>query len=194
LIFHWSSHFAKAEYSIRRSVATQSLGLGEYFLKKPYPNPPANTPPGTAWFGGPIAWFSVSLSIVGDDLNPVKITDLLGVQPDTAQRKGVRLPARGEKPGRLPSFGMWSICLRRDQTDEWDIEAAICALLDRIVVNNDVWKIAVDNAKARVFVGLSLDAGNRGFGFSPELLRRVADLGIQLDFDLYAEHPNDKQR
>ena len=85
---------------------------------------------------------------------------------------------------------MWSIRLCRDQTDEWDIEAVICALLDRIVVNNDAWKTAVGNAKARIFVGLSLDAENRGFGFSPEFLQRVADLGIQLDFDVYGERPD----
>jgi hypothetical protein len=82
---------------------------------------------------------------------------------------------------------MWSICLRREDTDEWDVEAAICSVLDRVAVQGDVWKSAVGGAQARVSVGLSLDSRNRGFGFSPEFLRRIADLQIQLDFDLYAD-------
>jgi hypothetical protein len=82
---------------------------------------------------------------------------------------------------------MWSIGLRREDTDEWDVEAAISSVLDRVAVQGDVWKSAVGGAHARIFVGLSLDSRNRGFGLSPQFLRRIADLQIQLDFDLYAD-------
>jgi hypothetical protein len=44
-----------------------------------------------------------------------------------------------------------------------------------------------------VFVGLTLDAYNRGFGLGPTLLRRAAELGLDLDFDIY-EGPDDDLR
>jgi hypothetical protein len=45
--------------------------------------------------GGPIPWFSVSLTIHADDLDPDEITRVLGVQPDQTQRKGVPPPLFG---------------------------------------------------------------------------------------------------
>ena len=155
-------------------------------MKSPYPLPPRDGPADTEWFGGPIAWFSITLSINGDDVDPTAISDLLRVQPDSAWKKGERLPAAG-KLGRRRSSGRWSICLRREDTDEWDVEAAICSVLDRVAVQGDVWRSAVGGAEARIFVGLSLDSRNRGFGFSPQFLRWIADLQVQLDFDLYAD-------
>jgi hypothetical protein len=64
-------------------------------------------------------------------------------------------------------------------------------MLDRVAVPNDVWKSVLSKGKARLFVGLTLDTRNRGFGLSPALLRRIADHEIQLDFDIYAELSRD---
>jgi hypothetical protein len=155
-------------------------------MKSPYPQPPREAPADTQWFGGPIPWFSITLSIAGDGVDPTAISGLLRVHPDLAWKKGEPLPATGKFGRRRPS-GRWSICLCREDTDEWNVEAAIGAVLDRVAVERDVWKSAVGGAQARVFVGLFLDSRNRGFGFSPQFLRRIADLQIQLDFDLYAD-------
>jgi hypothetical protein len=134
-----------------------------------------------------LPWFSITLSISGDDVDPKAISDLLRVQPDKAWKKDERLPAKAGRLERLRSSGRWSIRLRREDTDEWDVEAAICSVLDRVGVQGDVWRSAVGGGQARLFVGLSLDSRNCGFGFSPQFLRRIADLKIQLDFDLYAD-------
>jgi hypothetical protein len=40
---------------------------------------------------GDIPWFSISLLIHADDLDPDEVTRVLGVEPDLAQRKGVLL-------------------------------------------------------------------------------------------------------
>jgi Domain of unknown function (DUF4279) len=156
-------------------------------LKKPIPQPASDVPEGTLWFGGPIPWFSISLTVSADDLDPDEITRLLGVQPDRAQRKGVPLPRHDGSPGRVPTFGAWSIRLLREETTEWDVEEAIALVLDRVAVNDEVWRQAVSNTNVRIFIGLTLDTFNRGFGFAPALLKRIGDLGIQLDFDVYAE-------
>jgi hypothetical protein len=156
-------------------------------VKRPLPLLPFDAPKDTEWVGGPIPWFSISLSISAEDLDPDEITRLLGIQPTKAWRKGVPQPGRAGRQGRVPTFGAWSTSLSRDQTTEWDVEAAISMVLDRILVSEEVWKQVVTNAKARIFVGLTLDTYNRGFGFAPSMLKRMAELGIQLDFDIYAE-------
>jgi hypothetical protein len=167
---------------VNRSISRNDSASRECFMKSPYPLPPRDAPADTEWLGGPVAWFSITLSISGDEVDPTAISDLLRVRPDSAWKKGERLPASG----RLRSFSKWSICLRREDTDEWNVEAAICSVLDRVAVRGDVWKSAVGDAHARLFVGLSLDSRNRGFGLSPRFLRRIADLQVQLDFHLYA--------
>lgn len=154
-------------------------------MKNPYPHPPIDAPADTDWFGGPIAWFSVSLSIRGENVDPDKISETLGVQADTMRRKRNLKDNGVADNGSGDSAGLWLINMRRNQTDEWDIEEVIFSLLDRITVKNDVWIEAVGGAVVRVFVGLSLDSENQGFGFSPELLQRVAALGARFDFDVY---------
>jgi hypothetical protein len=150
-------------------------------MKKPYPQPPSDAPPGTVWFGGPIPWFLVSLSIKADDLDPDGVTRLLGTKPDDVQRRGV-----ATANGRRAPFGMWTIRLRRDETTEWDVGVAIAMLLDRVSVSTEAWDQARASADARVSVGLHLDSSNRGFELAPDLLRRLANLGLRLDVDIYA--------
>jgi hypothetical protein len=103
-------------------------------MKSPYPQPPRGAPADIEWFGGPIAWFSITLSISGGDVDPTAVSDLLRIQPDSAWKKGERLPANEGRSGRVPSSGKWSIRLRREDTDEWDVETAICSVLDRVAV------------------------------------------------------------
>jgi hypothetical protein len=150
-------------------------------MTKPYPSPPSDAPSDTVWFGGPIPWFSISLSITADDLDPDKVTRLLGIEPDEARRRGV--PAKNGRPAR---FGAWSIRLRRDQTAEWDVGVAVGVLLDRVSASPEAWEQARVNANARVFLGLHLDSFNRGLALSTDLMRRLADFGLQLDIDIYA--------
>ena len=133
-------------------------------------------------FGGPIPWFSVSLSIMADDLDPDAVTRLLGVEPDDAGKRGIPTAK-----GHLPRSGMWTICLRREQTTQRDVGLAVGMLLDRVPASAEAWRKALANANARVFVGLRLDAFNRGLALTPDLLGRLADLGLRLDFDIYAD-------
>jgi hypothetical protein len=142
------------------------------------------TPPDGGTGGGPIPWFCVSLQIHAADLDPDEVARLLGVVPDRAQRKGVPMLSRGDRPPRVPWIGMWSIDLRPQQAPGCAVETAITRVLDRITVPLDVWHRARAGAHARIFVGLTLDEDNRGFRLEPALLRRAADLGITLDVDI----------
>ena len=134
--------------------------------------------------GGPIPWFCISLQIHAEDLDPDKVTRLLSVEPDRAQRKGVPMPLRGDRLPHVPWIGMWSIDLRPQQAPGCAVEIAITRVLDRITVPLDVWHQARAGARVRIFVSLTLDDGNRGFRLEPALLQRAADLGITLDVDI----------
>ena len=152
--------------------------------------------------GGPMPWFSVGLWLTADDLDPDEVTRLLGVEPDLTRRRGVRwpLPDRDgmSSPLRLSSvparLGVWSVRLRPEQAPECDVEAAITKVLDRLAAATpEAWHRACAGAKARISVALTLDAYNRGFGLGPALLLRTAELGLEMDFDVY-EGPDDDLR
>jgi hypothetical protein len=132
-------------------------------------------------------WFSISLSISAETLDPDRITSLLGIQPTKVSRKVIPRPGRPGHARSAPALGQWSTSLRRDETSEWDVQEAVSLMLNRIRVRDEVWKQIVDNAKVRIFVGLTLDTYNRGFRFAPSVLKRISELGISLDFDVYAE-------
>lgn len=154
---------------------------------------PQPDPGGLFSIGGPMPWFSVSLSLTADDLDPDEVTRLIGVEPDLTRRKGVRSPAPDGpwmSSNRLSSTparrGHWSIELCPEAAPGRDVEEAVAEVLERIAaVPTEAWRQASAGTLARVFVAVTLDAYNRGFGFKPDLLRRIADLGLALDFDIY---------
>ncbi len=157
---------------------------------------------GSVTIGGPMPWFAVSLSIGADDVDPDEVTRLLGVRPDVTRRRGVHWPLpdrEGLSTVRVSKFpariGLWSIRLRPEQAPGCDVAAAVTRVLDRVAAApSEAWRRACAGAKARISVALTLDGYNRGFGLGPVLLRRVADLGLDLDFDIYEGSDDDMRR
>ena len=49
-------------------------------MKAPKPAIPSCAPRGTAWFGGPIKWFSITLRISTEDLVPDDVTKFMGCE------------------------------------------------------------------------------------------------------------------
>ena len=144
--------------------------------------------------GGPMPWFSVGLWLTAEDLDPDEVTRLLGVEPDLTRRRGARwpLPDRDgmSSPLRLSSvparLGVWSIRLHPEQAPGCDVEAAMAKVLDRVAAAApEAWRRARAGVTARLSAALTLDACNRGFGLGPALLRRAADLGLELGFDVH---------
>jgi len=154
-------------------------------MKRPFPQPPKDVPPGTKSFGGPISWFSISLVIRADDLIPDDVTRLLLVEPTRSQIKGSPVSARPGAP--VAKFGSWIVSLTPAETDEWDVTEAARLLIGRFSQEPTVWKRLPAGAKICLSFGLGLETRNQGFSLPADILQFAADRDIDLDFDIYGE-------
>lgn len=155
-------------------------------MKRLRSQPPAAAPEGTQWFGGPVEWLSVSLSIQGDDVDSAHITAIFGAPPDHSQTKGAPLLRADGSVLRTPKSSRWSIGLNRKDTDEWDIEQACWVVLKRVPSDIEIWRSAAMKGAARLSIALSLESANQGTALEPELLKFIGDRDIGLDIHIYA--------
>ena len=155
-------------------------------MKRPFPKPTKDVPPGTIWFGGPISWFSIALIISADDLIPEDVTRLLLVQPTRSRTKGLPISTRTNAP--IAKIGSWALELSSAETDEWDVTEAVRLLISRFPQQRAVWKLLPAGAQVRLSLGLHLDTTNRGFSLPVDIVQFAADRHIDLDFDIYSDH------
>jgi hypothetical protein len=137
------------------------------------------------WFGGPISWFSVSLTIRADNLVPDDVTRLLLVKPTHSQVKGSPLLTR--TGAAIAKFGSWTAKLVSTETDEWDVTEAVRTLIARFPQAPAVWKLLPAGVQIRLSFGLHLETRNQGFSIPADILQFAADRNIDLDFDIYSE-------
>lgn len=156
-------------------------------MKHPKPQPSTDAPAGTVWFGGPIGWFNVSFHISSEDLDPTTVTEIFGVLPDYSHRKGVPLFRDDGTVKRIPKFGVWTVEITPQDTDEWDVEEAAISLMGRVPPQIEIWQKLPINTKRRLSFGLHLESGNQGFSVGPALARYASERDIHLDFDIYVE-------
>lgn len=103
------------------------------------------------------------LRFFGDDLDPDRITDLLGGAPTHSYRKG-----DSWSPGGNPQrhrFGSWRRTAEPRQPG--DLRGQIEELLRGLTEDLDVWRALSTRYRADVFCGLFLNDTNEGFRFHP---------------------------
>src|SRR5271156_1381289 len=92
---------------------------------------PQGAPEGTVWFGGPVDRFRITLRISGEELDPDRISALLGCRPPAAERKGTPVPSA--EGARIPKQGRWSLTIDSTTCSESDdLEDGIRMLLERL--------------------------------------------------------------
>jgi hypothetical protein len=139
--------------------------------------------------GGPIPWFSASIVVVGDNLDPDAITDLLWVRPDESWRKG---DAYGSNGG-VRRMGAWIIEATQDNLGGASAQAAIGHLLARLPIPASLWQRACQGLQARLSLGLNLDTLNQGLAIEPAMLLRMGEMNLALDLDVYRMQPQSSQ-
>lgn len=140
-----------------------------------------SAPEGTIWFGGVIDRTKVTLRIFGDKLKPEEITKKLGVEPTTSYAKGEII--KGKKRNRIAKTGRWSLDSKLEA--HIGIEEKIRDLIKPILANESYWKKVTSECEVDLFCGLFMEAGNRGFDLSHEIMGKLARLCIHISFDIY---------
>ena len=156
-------------------------------MKAPKPTIPTCAPEGTVWYGGPIDWFVLRLTITSKDLVPDEVTRLVGRKPDDAWQGGKPLLRQDGSIKRIPKFGHWSLELRPEDTDEWDCGKAMIEILQRLPSDIGLWRILTQQYTVDVTFALVMTSSNKGFELSPEIMKYLGDRGVTAGFDIYYE-------
>ncbi|CEO89651.1 MAG TPA: DUF4279 domain-containing protein [Syntrophaceticus sp.] len=137
----------------------------------------------------PHDYFSVSFRIIGNNLEPPKITLLLGLEPDIAHKKGDSRTGES-KSGKIITYapfniGIWSINSKLDKNNR--LEDHIINILERIESKKDVLvKLTNEGFKMDFYCGYFFSTKDQaGISINNKLLKRIAELGIDLGINLY---------
>lgn len=126
----------------------------------------------------------VGFRVMGSDLEPSEVSRLLGLQATESHKRGdARIGQSGRRYSDY-SEGLWAWQPPVSETAPLaehlnalvDVLGPKAALLQRL----REWGLRMD-----IFVGLFGPDSRFGFVLSPELLHRLGDLGIAVDFDVY---------
>jgi hypothetical protein len=125
-----------------------------------------------------------SFRIMGKDLDPSEITNVLHMHPDQAHRCGDPNMNRSGRRYADYTEGLWAIDSAVDATSA--IDAHLEALVTKLWKHRDLLQEFSNRGyKIDIYVGIFGIDDNVGFVLQNTLLRRVMQLGVDLDLDLY---------
>jgi len=122
-------------------------------------------PEGTEWFGGAVDRSTMTLRV--------------HCPPD--KREAVSLLLGHESGEGRRSWG-----LSAPDSADADLDTQVDWILSRLSSDLAAWRRVTSEYKVDLFCGLFLERTNRGVTLEPETMRKIADRGIQLGFDIYA--------
>lgn len=132
--------------------------------------------------GGLVERTVVTLAIYGDELDPKKITQLLGLKPTHSHRRGESKPGSEQM---ISAPGSWRFTLKGARPD--GPEELTEKLLEFLPHEGVDWELLSEQYDIRLSYGIFFTGWNRGFALSSRLLQRLAEYHAELDFDLYCE-------
>lgn len=122
-----------------------------------------------------------ALRIIGDDLVPAEVTQVLGSEPTTGWTKGDTRTFGGVT--RTVSFGKWT--LQAVETSPADLDVQVAEILSRLTADESVWAELRTKYDVNLFCGWFMKHGNEGVSVAPETMSALGVRGILLDVDLY---------
>ena len=138
--------------------------------------------------------YRIALDILGDDVDPDKISRMLGAEPTKSHRKGDAIRGADGTFRRRAISGRWSIERSSRDINEPDFGTSLRELLDLMTDNLDIWNRLSDQFDTGLCCGIFLTDSNSGFTISPELMSALSDRNLYLGLDLYGpELPQSKE-
>jgi hypothetical protein len=127
---------------------------------------------------------TVGIRLFGRELNPQRITQLLGCAPSSAAKTGEKIiNASGIE--RIAKKGFW--ILDFGEPDEIILEEKIKILLGKLTDNIETWQEITGNLDtADINCGLFIDNWNEGFTLSQSTLKKISDRNLEIGFDIYS--------
>jgi hypothetical protein len=137
-----------------------------------------------ATVGGSVDEVRVTLALYGDDLDPAEVSHLLGCQPTNAHRRGeIRI---GKKTGHKTVYTQGAWFLSAEGRAPRTADDLTSDLLAKVSAEDSLWLEMRKRFDVQMRYGIFVEAWNRGFGLSREVIQRVARIHATLEFDIYA--------
>jgi hypothetical protein len=122
---------------------------------------------------------------MGKDLDPSDITNLLHMYPNQSHRCGDPNISKSGRRYADYTEGLWALHSSVDETST--IDAHLEALVTKLWQHRDLLQeFKKRGYKIDICVGIFGIDDNLGFVLTHTLLRRVIQLGVNLDLDLYS--------
>jgi hypothetical protein len=129
---------------------------------------------------GDIDHLEISLQVTGDDLEPDRITRMLGVNPTFAARKGEEVDCAGVPVAQRT--GIWLLAL--PASPEWELGDAIYTLLEQLPPDPALWESLAGWADVSVVCGLIVHGADRAAVLAPDTLARLAERRLPLRLEI----------
>lgn len=124
---------------------------------------------------------SARLVIYGFECPPEEITQILGTQPDEVWRKG---DYRGERPAKPSRDSGW--VLSSASSDQVRIESHIASVLEKLGSSDRVRDLPAESKRYVSCEVMTLEGpSGPDITLSPDILRRLAEIGVELSIDSY---------
>ena len=130
--------------------------------------------------GRDIDRLEIELRVTGDDLDPERITRMLGANPTLAARKGEEMDLHGVPV--VQRTGIWSYSL--PASPEWELSDAIDTLLEQLPADPALWESIAGWADVAVVCGLYVHDIDRSADIEPDTLARLAERRLALRIEI----------
>jgi hypothetical protein len=130
--------------------------------------------------GRDIDRLAIELRVTGDDLDPERITRMLGANPTSAARKGEAIDQDGVPVAQRT--GIWTYAL--PASPEWELGDAIDTLLERLPADPALWESLAGWAEVTVVCGLYVHDVDRAAALEPDTLARLAERRLSLRLEI----------
>jgi len=126
----------------------------------------------------------LSLRIIGDELIPDEISNILGCEPTTERCKGKPFAWNKQlcQP-RLAKSGMWR--LEANDKIPGNINEQVSELLCQISSDISIWRSLSEKYSIDIFCGFFMESCMEGITLSSQSIKDLADRFIEIEFDVY---------
>jgi len=128
-------------------------------------------------------WASVSLRLFGDQLPVADVSSRLDLPAYRVGRKGEHLHGNPRYAIHKTNLWLWSVTSMHKVALENQLVLTLDVLETRLIRLKEL--LQETGANAELFIGFGSGNGQGGVAISPSVLKRLAALGLPLQFDLY---------